>query len=232
MSTGSANPNVSNQTSSVVRPIFAGDYAAADEGSFFTSYQGLVASTAVATTTQVLAQANPTVAIQNSAPAGSGINLYLRYIKLYMSAVTTGATSAQAVGTLDPMANKLTTITSPIVGPNNVNSSSATASRALVYGGVLVAAATSSAGKIVHTNVVTNSIPIILDSWVLSYGEPVSGNNMIGTMTLVKEITVACPPVIIAPQWWYTLGFWGASWAAAAPTYSIEVGWIERPSGQ
>ena len=232
MSTGSANLNVSNQTSSLVRPIFAGDYAAADEGSFFTAYQGLVASTAVATTTQVLGQANPTVAIQNTAPAGSGINLYLRYIKLYMSAVTTGATSAQAVGTLDPMANKLTTLGTLMTGPNNVNSSSATASRALVYGGVNVAAATSTAGKIAHTAVLTNSIPIVLDIWVMAFGEPSYTDNLIGTMSLVKKVSISCPPIIIGPQWWYTLGIWGASWAAAAPTYSIEVGWIERPSGQ
>lgn len=231
MSQGTANPNIAVSPSIKTASIFAGDYAAADEGSFYTSYQGLVASTAVATTTQVLGQANPTLAIQNSQPTG-GYNIYLRYIKLYMSVVTTGATSAQAVGTLDNLPTKLTTITTAITGPNNVNSASGTRSKALVYGGVLVAAATSQTGYIAHTNIITNSIPIVLDSWVLVYGEPASANNLIGTMSLVKEITVNCPPVIIAPQWWYTLGIWGASWAASAPTYSIEVGWVERPSGQ
>jgi hypothetical protein len=98
--------------------------------------------------------------------------------------------------------------------------------------GVNVAAASSAAARIVHTGVVTNSIPIVLDTWNLVFGEPVAANNLIGTMSLVKMITVVCPPVIIAPGWTYTLGFWGASWAASAPTYSIEAGYIERPSGQ
>lgn len=230
MSTGGANTNISNTSSSKVVNIFAGDYAAADEGSFFTAQQAATPTTAVATTTQVLAQANPTVAIRNNNPAG-GYNLYLRYIKLYMTAVTTGTTSAQAVGTLDPMPAKLTTITTAIAG-GNVNSASGTTSNAAVYGGVLIAAATSAFGRVAHINTVTNSIPIVLDTWTLLFGEPASNSNLIGTMTLVKNICVPCPPVIIAPGWWYTLGFWGASWAAAAPTYTIECGWVERPSGQ
>ena len=95
-----------------------------------------------------------------------------------------------------------------------------------------VAAALSAQGRLVHTGVVTNSIPIVLDTWTLAYGEPASNTNLIGTMSLVKNIVVPIPPVIIAPGWTYTLGFWGASWAASAPTYSIDVGWIERPTGQ
>lgn len=231
MSTGGANLGFSASNSNKVMPIFAGDYAAADEGSFFTSQQGVVASTAVATTTQVLGQANPTVAIRNNNAVG-GYNLYLRYIKLYMTAVTTGATSAQAVGTLDNLQAKLTTATTPLTGPNNANSGSSTTSNAAVYGGVLVAAATSAFGRIAHTNTLTNSIPIVLDTWTLLFGESAGNSNLIGTMSLVKNISVPCPPVIIAPGWWYTLGIWGASWAASAPSYSIECGWIERPSGQ
>lgn len=230
MSTGGANLNVSNSNSIKVTNVFAGDYSAADEGSFYTSRQAAVASTAVATTTQILGQANPTLAITNN-NAVNGYNIYLRYIKLYMTAVTTGATSAQAVGTIDPLAPKLTTLTTPL-GAGNNNSASGTTSNALVYGGVLIAAATSALGRVAHINTITNSIPIVLDTWILTFGEPVSANSLIGTMSLVKTITVNCPPVILAPQWTYTLGIWGASWAASAPTYTIECGWIERPTGQ
>jgi hypothetical protein len=235
MSSGQANPGITAQTSSLMRTIFPGDYAAADEGSFFTSTIAATASTAVATTTQVLAQANPTVAIYNSWASGgspSPQNIYLRYIRLYMTVVTTGATSANHVGTLDPLTVKLTTIGTAMGTPSNVNSASGNGSRAILYAGVNVAAATSAGGRIVHTGTVTNSIPIVLDQWTLAFGEPAATGNLIGTMSLVKNVTISLPPVIIAPGWWYTLGFWGASWAASAPTYQIEVGWIERPSGQ
>ncbi len=231
MSTGNPNPSAGSATSIKTTSIFPGDYAAADEGSYFTSWIAATASTAVATTTQALAQTNPTVAIVNRNATG-GYNMYLRYVKLLMTAVTTGATTAQHVGTLDNVSPKLTTVGTAMSTPSNNSSASGTGSLASVTAGVNIAAASSAAARIVHTGVVTNSIPIVLDTWNLVFGEPVSANNLIGTMSLVKMITVVCPPVIIAPGWTYTLGFWGASWAASAPTYSIEVGYIERPTGQ
>lgn len=229
MSTGNANPSIGSLASIKTTNIFAGDYAAADEGSYFMSWIAATASTAVATTTQALAQTNPTLAIVNK---HATYNMYLRYVKLLMTAVTTGATTAQHVGTLDSVNPKLTTIGTAMSTPSNNNSASGTASIATLTAGVNIAAASSSVARIAHTGVVTNSIPIVLDTWNLVFGEPVAANNLIGTMSLVKMITVVCPPVIIAPGWTYTLGFWGASWAASAPTYSIEVGYIERPSGQ
>lgn len=234
MSQGQGNLSYPISGSSKVSIIFPGDYGAADEGSYFTANLGATASTAVATTTQATGATNPTLAIINTSPSGgiNSFNIYLRYVKLLMTAVTTGATTAQHVGSLDPLNPKLTTIGTALNTPTNVNSNSSVLSKATLYGGVNVAAALSAQGRLVHTGVVTNSIPIVLDTWTLAYGEPASNTNLIGTMSLVKNIVVPIPPVIIAPGWTYTLGFWGASWAASAPTYSIDVGWIERPTGQ
>ena len=231
MSTGNANTNVSNQGPSIVtRTMFPGDYAACDEGSFYTANLQVTASTAVATTTQALGATNPTFALFNGQPAG-GYNLYLRYIKIFMTAVTTGATTAQAVGTLDNTLVKLTTVGTAMT-ITNTNSASGTNSKAAAWAGVNIAAANSPSGRVVHSAVLTNSIPIVLDVWVMAFGEPAYTDNLIGTMSLVKKVSVSCPPIIIAPQWWYTLGIWGASWAASAQTYSIECGFIERPAGQ
>jgi hypothetical protein len=235
MSQGLANANIAVSGAQKVVSIFPGDYAAADEGSFFTSWLTPTASTAVATTTQALAQTNPSLAIFNGSAVGSqfSYNIYLRYVKLLMTAVTTGATTAQHVGTLDNLSAKLTTIGTLMGTPQNTNPNYINiAAGVALYGGVNIAAASTAAGRIVHTGVVTNSIPIILDTWTLAYGEPASNSNLIGTMTLVKNIVIPLPPVVIPPGWWYTLGFWGASWAAAAPTYGIDVGFIYRPSGQ
>ena len=85
----------------------------------------------------------------------------------------------------------------------------------------------------VHAGTVANSIPIALDNWTFTYGDPVTAGSLwAGTAANAKQILVPIPPVIIAPGWTYTLSFWGASWSANALTLNTEVGWIERPTGQ
>ena len=234
MSTGTQNPNVGSQNSISTRVIFAGDYAAADEGSYFTSWLGATASTAVAVTTQALGTSSPHIVIQNVNPAG-GYNLYLRSIKLRITTATTGITSVYHVGVLNPNPAAFTTPGTILNGPTSVNSASGTTSRALVWGGVNVCTtqASSPGSRIVHTGPVAGIIPIVLDSWVFGFGEPVlAGQTLQEAVTTTKIITIACPPVVIAPQWFYSFGLWGPSWAAAAPSYTYDVAFIERPSGQ
>lgn len=234
MSQGSANPNVAVASSTPFRAIFAGDYGAADEGSFFTSWLGATANTAVAVTTQALGTSSPHIVIQNQQPAG-GYNIYLRSIKLRITTATTGVTNVNHVGVLSPVLTSWTTQGTALNGPTNVNGSSGTTSRALVYAGVNVVTTQGSvpASRIVHTGPVTSIIPIVLDQWMFSFGDAAVGNSfgtVIGTTT--SFISVALPPVIIPPQWLYTFGLWGTSWAASAPSYTQDVAFIERPSGQ
>lgn len=230
MSQGQANTSFSITSSSKVSNIFAGDFTAADEGSFFTTVQAPTASTAVATTTVVLGQANPVFAINNQQAAG-GYNLYLRYIKLLLTAVGSGNASLNYVATVDTLQAKLTTATTPLP-VSNVNLSSSTVSRGIPYGGVLVAAATSAGGRIVGQGQVTGALQVAQDEYLFLFGQPVYGGDLIGTQTLVKRLSIPMAPIIIGPQQWFTLGFWAASTAAAANTIGIECGWIERPAGQ
>ena len=232
MSTGSANPNVSVANSQPTRAIFFGDYAAADEGSYFTAGLAATANTAVATTTQALASTSPSVVIFNGNPAG-GYNIYLRTLKVRLTAVTTGTTTVEHVGVLNSNTGAQTTVGTAFNASNNSNSNSGTASKAAIYGGVNVMATPGAGSRIVHTGPVTAIIPIVLDQWQFNYGDVGSGNTF-GTVigTTGSSISISLPPVIIAPQWFYTIGFWGASWAASAPTYRLDVGYIERPAGQ
>jgi hypothetical protein len=226
------NANVSQANSQPVRTIFFGDYAAADEGSYFTAWLGATANTAVATTTQALASTSPSVVIFNGNPAG-GYNIYMRTLKVRMTVVTTGTTTVEHIGVLNPNTGAQTTVGTAFNAPNNVNSASGTASKAALYGGVNVMATPGAGSRIVHTGPVTAIIPIVLDQWQFTYGDVGQGNTF-GTVigTTGSSVSVNLPPVIIAPQWFYTIGFWGASWAASAPTYRLDVGYIERPSGQ
>lgn len=232
MSQGVANPNISITTSSKVSHVFPGDYTACDEGSFFVSYLATTTSNAVAMTSNTIANANPVLAIQNQWPAG-GQSIYLRYVKMFWTTVPTSNTSVNYATSLDPLQTKLTTVGTAMNTPVNLNPNSVQVSKAALWSGVNVAAALSANARQVGSGQVTGAIQVAFDEHIFHFGQPVFGGDQVGTVTLVKRVSVPHAPVIIAPQWWFTLGLWGASWAAsAAPSLALEVGWIERPSGQ
>jgi len=235
MSQGQQNPQYAITQSQKVSTIFPGDYAAADEGSFYTSYIAATASTAVALTTLALGNAHPVLAIQNMWTTASGVNamnMYLRYIKMVYTVVPTSNTSVNYSLVLDPMPVKLTTVGTAMSTPANVNGNSGIASIASLTAGVNVAAATSSTGRQIGYGQAVGSIPVAFDEHIFHFGQPVFGGDQVGTTTLQKRVSVPCCPVVIAPQEWFTLGLFGASWAADAFNVQIEVGWIERPQGQ
>lgn len=232
MSTGQANPNNSLQNTGRQSLIFVGDYGACDEGSYFQSTLAATASTAVANTTQALADTNPALAMYNGQAAG-GYNIYLRYIKVLNTVVGGTNTTKNYSMLVDSLTNKLTTAGTALGTPVNTNSSSSTQSKMNGYGGVNIAAAQTAAGRRVGDGQVCGAVEVAFDQWIFTFGEPSSGGaSLIGTATLVSARTIPCAPVILAPGFWFTLGFWGASQAAAANTVRWEIGYIERPSGQ
>ena len=203
------------------------DYEAAAEGAFFTSWIAATAGTTTATTTQALGTTAPALVMFNDQPVG-GKSIYMRYAEFIATAVVTGTTSVEHVGVLNS-GSIHTTVGTLMSTPVNVNGDSGAGSLTKLYGGVNVCSTPAAASRIVHTGTLSNSIPIVLDIWRLVYGEDVTSPlSMIGTMTLVKKINASLPPVIIPPKTYYTLGFWGASWQAAAMTWRFSVGWIER----
>lgn len=235
MSQGSANPNVAVQGSTNVRSVFSGDYALADEGSYFVSTLAATASTAVANTTQALADTNPGLAIFNgngASPAGNGYNIYLRYIKMKVTVVGGTNSSKNYSAIVDNVLAKLTTSGTALGTPQNVHTGSNTLSRMAGFGGVNIAAALGAQGRRVGDGQVVGAVEVAFDEWLFDFASPVMGKNLIGTTTLVSARTIPMPPVILAPGWWFTLGFWGASQAAAADTYGFEIGFAERPTGQ
>ena len=234
MSQGQANPNYPITTSQKVAPIFTGDYAAADEGSYFVSTLAATASTAVACTTQALADTNPALAIFNGNVVGgtNPFNIYLRYIKVKVTAVGGSNTSKNYSMLVDNTLAKLTTTGTALGSPQSTNTGSSVISKMSGYGGVNIAAAQSASGRRLGDGQVVGAVEVAFDEWVFDFASPVMGKNLIGTTTLVSARTVPMPPVILAPGWWMTLGFWGASQAAAADTFGWEIGFIERPTGQ
>lgn len=231
MSQGQANPQYAVLSSSKANAVFTPDITAADEGSFYVSTLAATASTAVANTTQALADTNPGLALYNGNLTG-GFNIYLRYIKIKVTVVGGSNTSKNYSALVDNLTVKLTTTGTALGTPKNVNTSSPTLSGMSGYGGVNIAAAQTANGRRVGDGQVVGAVEVAFDEWVFDFGPTAYGKNLIGTTTLVSARTVPVAPVILAPGWWYTLGFWGASQAASADTYGFEIGYIERPSGQ
>ncbi len=238
MSQGQANPNYPISGSSKVSAIFAGDNAAADEGSYFIA-TSVTPGTAIATTTSVVddaatqssthAQASPVMLLQNQQPAGSNINIYLRYLKMYIVQVPTSATIWSYAMRLDPLSTKLTTA-GTVITPVNVNSASGTLSKAYVNFGAITTVIGSSQSRLVGAGLVSGAIPVAQDQWFFNFGNPAASCDSIGTQTLVKSLSVPCAPVIVAPGFTWTLEMWGAS-NAGAPSWVFELGYIERPQG-
>jgi hypothetical protein len=207
--------------------VLKGDYLAADEGKFFTSTQGIVASTALALTTTALAQVNPTVVVFNGQPPG-GKNLYMRHAKLTTTTIVAAITSVQHVGILNGDLSAHTTVGTLMSTPANNNGSLDNPSLAKVWGGVNIMSTPAAKSRLVHSGEVDNDGPVALDNWTLVYGESGVPDVKIGAVaTLVRHVVIPIPPVIVAPQQFYTLGFWGVAWAATAASYRIDVGWLE-----
>lgn len=234
MSQGQGNSSYPITQSSKVSPIFTGDYAASDEGSYYVMTSPATAATAVACTTQALADTNPSLAIYNGNIIGgtNPYNVYLRYAKATITVVGGTNTSKNYSALVDNLTVKLTTTGTALLGPNSVNTNSSVISKASGYAGVNIAAAQTAQGRRVGAGQVVGAVEVAFDEWVFDFASPVMGKNLIGTTTLVSARTIPMPPVILAPGWWFTLGFWGASQAASANTVAWEIGYIERPTGQ
>ncbi len=229
MSQGQANANYAISTSQKVSSIFAGDYAAADEGSFFVASRVTTAMTA-SVDSQAKSQVTPALVIQNQQPLNSGYNMYLRYIKLVGTTIPTAASDWQYTAVLDPLSTKLTTAAS-VITPVNVNSNSGVLSAAYISFGANTVVTTSAAGRIVAAGYIAGNIPVAKDEYLFDFGQPGGSVDSVGTHTLLSRVSIPMAPVIIAPQWFFTLGLWGTSYTTAA-SYSIEMGFVERPAGQ
>lgn len=224
------NPNISVSGSTKVMPVFSPDYALADEGSFFVATLANTISTAVATTTQALADTNPALGLFNNNPA-AGYNQYVRYIKVRVTVVGGSNTSKNYSAIYEKRPDKLSTQGTAFNTPKNANTVfSSLTSGLLAYGGVNIANSANASSYRIGDGQVVGSVETAFDEWIFVFGE-YPAKSFIGASALSSR-TIPMPPLVLAPGWWYTLGFWGASQAASADTFGWEIGYAERPGGQ
>jgi hypothetical protein len=235
MSQGQGNVNFPVQSSIKSFTVMSPDLCMADEGSYFVAASAAagVANTA-STDTLAKTQLNPNLVIQNTWPQSgvvNAMNIYLRYIKVTVVAVPGGPPASWNYGMfLDNLTNKLTTAAT-VLTSYNTNSASGVASKAYISVGANTCVTGGPSYRVVGQNQFCGAIPVVLDQWIFCFGQPEGSGTMIGTTTLVSQRTVAMPPVVIAPGWFFTMGTWATSYSTAT-TYAWEIGYVERPQGQ
>ena len=240
MPQGSPNTSYGLSGSSKTNEMFgASDYPIADEGNLY-GFTNPTPGTAIAMVTSVVddaatqssthAQASPVLVIQNQQAAGSGINIYLQYLKMIIGQVPTSATYWRYALRLDPLSTKLTTAGTSIT-PVQLNPLSSQKSKASITFGANTTVIASAQSILLDNGQVDGAIPVTQDQWIFIFGGPRQAESSIGTKTLVKQLTINAAAVVIPPQYFFTLEMWGAS-NAAAPTWEFSGAYYERPAGQ
>lgn len=240
MSQGQTNFAFPYQVSTKSINTLVDEYGLADEGSYFVATNP-TPGTAIATTTSVVddatgatthAQQKPVLVIQNQNSVASGYNIYLRYLKMFITQVPTSATGWRYAMRLDPLSSKLTTPGTLCTG-KNVNGASQTQSQAYVSFGTNTTtdSTASPQQRLIANGMVAQAIPVANDEWFFNFGATFASIDSSITSANVKRQSFPVPPVIIPPGWFFTLEMWGAA-NAAAPSWEFELAYAERPQGQ
>lgn len=229
-----ANVNFPSQSSQKVAALWNSDHGLADEGSFFTATNPTV-GTGIATTTSVVddaatasathAQNVPVMYIQNRSATNS---LYLRYLRMLVTAAPTSATEWN----ISLRADNTPRYTSggSVITPVNMNTGSGLASAALIYfGAVVTTPLPSASARLLGRAMVQSSIPVVKDQWIFTFGDPSMPTNVL-TASAAKNLTIPMGPLVIGPGWNVAIGMWGAS-NAGAPAWEFELGYADRASG-
>lgn len=234
------NANYPLASSQKVSSIWQTDHALADEGAFFVATNPTV-GTGIATTTSVVddaATASAThaqnvpvmyIANRNSATDPNSKSIYLRYLRMLVTAAPTSATFWNFAIRADNVARY--TSGGSLITPVNINTGSSNTSGAQIYFGAVVTANLPSANsRLITTGAVQSTIPVVKDLWMFTFGDSSMPTNVL-TASAAKNITIPCGPIIIAPGWNIAIEMWGTS-NAGAPAWEFELGYAERLSGQ
>ena len=237
-----ANVNFPTNSSQKVQNLWNGDYALADEGGFFVTTNPTT-GTAIAMTTSVVddaatassthAQFAPVMIVFNSNTADNqnAASIYLRYLRMQIVQVPTSATSWKFSMRLDNTIRYASGGSTLIPVNLNPSSSRTSAAARVFFGAIVPAALPTAASRLVSNGQVNSAVPVTLDQWLFSFGNAAPHMDLISGGAGAKNVTIACPPIVIPPGWSLSLGMWGAS-NAAAPSWEFEMGHVERVPGQ
>ena len=237
-----ANLSIGTQGSQKVSSVWHSDYSLADEGAYFIATNPVV-GTAIAMTTSVVDDALtassthapnvPYLYMQNRGALGdsNSKNIYLRYIRLFSrigDQAWTSATQALYSVRTDGGGDRRTTVGTAL-SVYNANTGSSQGSAATFSAGGNVTSLPGGTGRINAHGLIQSSIPLAGSTWLFTFGDVGVSSNF-GYASVINTLTISCPPVIVAPGWSIQLDLWATA-LAAAPTFEVEIGYVERFAG-
>ncbi len=206
-------------------------YAGADQGGYYAFTNTTAGTGQVSGVVTSLANTTPYLLIKNNNPAGSGINLYMDYLQVLCTVAGVGHTGGPLWTFAVERAANLSRYTSggAQFTPQNTRSDGANANgNALIYCGVLLAAAGGSVGTIASFLTKPGHIEIIGDTSRFDFGacEQQPQNGLADNSTTISHGLFNVPPVVIGPQTWLQVNYWGASMSTGT-TFLVNGGYLE-----
>ena len=223
--TGAQPSRASSYLEAIVQPLGAGDWAFADEGSYWHATNATLA-------TGIAGHAAPVVADTDTKALlhlynGGAKNIIPVYLFLEVTAAGTAGTLHYTTIYVD---NKLATARSSggtAITPVNSNTANTGSSSATIYFGAVVTAMTSS--RKVGQQIVREVIPVVQDTVLMRFGgangEAHSGLTTAGTAT--NHCVQHFAPIVIAPGGNLNISQIRPSQSAAS-SYQFSFGYIER----
>lgn len=209
----------------IVTPQTARDHELADSGYSFISVNptpgtGIVSASAPTS----FSQTTPYLVIYNG---GSTASIYLAYIRLLDTSVSTGGTGIQFTQGIDPSINRYSSGGTALV-TQNTNANSTNTSGAVIHAGAVTAAAASASVRNLGNSQFRPVIDVAGDIYEFQYGQaaPTANGHEMGS-TGVGHFILNFPAVVINPNSSYYLNLWKASMSGGV-TFEVHVGWYEK----
>ncbi len=212
----------------IVNTASKGCYAMCDEGSYFfatnpTPHTGIAGIAA----TGAYSAAESLLYVKNTAASGSGVNLYLDYLKILVTAAGTNGTDHLYVSNIDgPSANRYTSGGTAITAVNP-NGDGSAPSATIYFGALVTTAASSGVRNVGHGKLRRATITVAGDEFWFDFGGQMPNGLRPNTLAADSTTNVSCYvphcPVILPPQWEFVLSLHATSQDGAS-SYEFELG--------
>ncbi len=209
--------------------LTASDHGAADEGSYFTSSNGVVGAPIAGQTTNSPNSLTPSdvapelIVVNNNAVGGKNIWLK-RIVRVITNPGTATQTGISIQCQLD--AGNLYTSGGTLLTTANQNPLGPT-SGAIIHAGAIVKAA-KVAPVFCGRSSPRSTLAIINDELLFKFGASEGHSSLYAVATVAGRFVIDMPPVVIPPQYTWSMHYAYGLTVTGSPTSDWEVGHIER----
>jgi hypothetical protein len=213
----------------IVQSLSASDHGAADEGSYFVGSAGVAGSTATINTgpaSDVPSDTAPFFLIENTATAGpKSPNIWLKRIYVLLSGTQTSETDLSIQGQLDSGLLYSSGGTPLVIA--NQNPLGPTSVAKAWYGNITKAAKTGAVIYCARSRP-RNTIPVTGDEYIWKAGASEGPSSFILSTAGATRQVIEIGPIVIPPQWTFSLHHAFGATSTGAPAIELEEGHIER----